>query len=199
LRLLNGSHSLLAYTGYLAGFEHISSAMAEPAFANMVRRHMAREAGETIVAPAGFDLVAYQQKLCERFANPALKHRTAQVATDGSQKVPQRLLQPLRQQLAGAGHIDTICLALATWIRFLSGTDEQGKPIEASDPLAGVLCERANAFPDDSLATVRSVVALSEVFDSDLKDESAFIECTALWLSRLRERGALATVREYFG
>ena len=67
LRLLNGSHSTMAYTGYLAGFDYISEVMSEPAFVNMIKLYMAREAGETLTAPAGFDIEAYKQQLRNDF------------------------------------------------------------------------------------------------------------------------------------
>src|SRR5690625_6568993 len=73
--------------------------MSEPAFDNLISRFMAREAGETLAVPTGFDLLHYQSQLRERFRNTALKHRTWQIAMDGSQKLPQRLLYTLRDQL----------------------------------------------------------------------------------------------------
>ena len=103
LRLLNGSHSALAYLGCLAGFEHIAEVMGEPDFVTFVRRMMAEEVAPTLAVPT--DLAAYQASLLERFANPAIRHRTAQIAMDGSQKLPQRLLGTIRDQLRAGGPI----------------------------------------------------------------------------------------------
>ena len=86
LRLLNGSHSALAYLGFLAGFEHVFEVMRAPEFVEFVRRMMALEVAPTVHVPT--DLEAYQARLLERFANPAIRHRTAQIAMDGSQKLP---------------------------------------------------------------------------------------------------------------
>jgi fructuronate reductase len=179
LRLLNGAHSTLAYTGYLSGFNYVSEVMSEPAFVNMIKLYMAREAGETISAPADFDIEQYKSQLRDRFFNTALKHRTWQIAMDGSQKLPQRLLQTLREQLVGAGHIDIICLAIAAWIRYVSGVDEKGAAIDVSDPLAAMLRKCCDENAGDPRAMVASVFALTQVFGNDLKHETRVLETTA--------------------
>lgn len=199
LRLLNGAHSTLAYTGYLSGFDYISEVMSEPAFVNLVTLYMAREAGETITAPAGFDIEFYKQQLRERFFNKALKHRTWQIAMDGSQKLPQRLLETLREQLAGNGNIDIICLAVAAWIRYVSGVDERGNKIDVSDPLAKELQQLCADNTDNPLAMVRAIAAtLPQVFGTDLIAEPRFIDTTTLWLTRFYQQGVLASIKQYF-
>lgn len=199
LRLLNGSHSTLAYAGYLAGFDYISEVMREPAFDKLITLFMAREAGETLVVPEGFDLAHYQNQLRERFRNTALKHRTWQIAMDGSQKLPQRLLHTVRDQLGGNGHIDIICLAVAAWIRYVSGVDERGDAIEVSDPLATRLRALCDANKGDAASMVKAVVAVTDVFGSDLRGDARFVDTTTVWLERFYEQGVLATVRKYFG
>ena len=101
LRLLNGSHSALAYLGYLAGFEHVVDVMGVPDLVTFMRRMMAEEVAPTLRVPT--DLAAYQASLLERFANPAIRHRTARSRCDGSQKLPQRLLGTIRDQLRAGG------------------------------------------------------------------------------------------------
>ena len=114
LRLLNGSHSTLAYLGFLAGFETIWQASADPDLARLIERQMAEE----IIAdrwrrPPGVDLDAYARMLMVRFRNTALPHRTQQIAMDGSQKLPQRLLGTVRDRLAGGGSYAHLTLAVA--------------------------------------------------------------------------------------
>lgn len=198
LRLLNGAHSTMAYTGYLSGFDYISEVMEQPAFVNLVKTYMAREAGETVSAPAGFDIEAYKQQLRDRFSNKALKHRTWQIAMDGSQKLPQRLLETLREQLAGNGHIDILCLGVAAWIRYVSGVDEKGNAIEVSDPLAAELRAACDANQNNPAAMVKAVVSIQKVFGTDLIDEDRFIATTTQWLERFYAKGVLASVQEYF-
>jgi fructuronate reductase len=198
LRLLNGAHSTMAYTGYLSGFQYISEVMEQPAFVNLVKTYMAREAGETVAAPAGFDIEAYKQQLRERFSNKALKHRTWQIAMDGSQKLPQRLLETLREQLAGNGHIDILCLGVAAWIRYVSGVDEKGAVIEVSDPLAKELRAACDANQGNPAGMVKAVVGIQKVFGTDLINEARFVETTTQWLERFYAKGVLASVQDAF-
>jgi fructuronate reductase len=198
LRLLNGAHSIMAYTGYLSGFDYISEVMSEPAFVNMIKTYMAREAGETLNAPAGFDIEAYKQQLLERFSNKALKHRTWQIAMDGSQKLPQRLLESLRMQLKSNGHIDIICLGIAAWIRYVSGVDEKGNAIEVSDPLAAELRALCDVNAGNAEAIVRAIVGLPKVFGEDLAQEEIFIANTIGWLGRFYAQGVLKTIQQEF-
>ena len=198
LRLLNGAHSTMAYTGYLSGFQYISEVMEQPAFVNLVKTYMAREAGETVVAPAGFDIEAYKQELRDRFSNKALKHRTWQIAMDGSQKLPQRLLETLREQLTGNGHIDILCLGVAAWIRYVSGVDEQGAAIEVSDPLAKELRAVCDANQGNPAGMVRAVVSIQKVFGNDLINEERFVQTTTQWLERFYAKGVLASIQDAF-
>ncbi len=198
LRLLNGAHSTMAYTGYLSGFQYISEVMEQPAFVKLVTTYMAREAGETVAAPAGFDIEAYKQQLRDRFSNKALKHRTWQIAMDGSQKLPQRLLETLREQLKGNGNIDILCLGVAAWIRYASGVDEQGQAIEVSDPLAKELRAACDANQGNPAGMVKAVASIQKVFGTDLIDEPRFIQTTTQWLERFYSKGVLASIQEYF-
>jgi fructuronate reductase len=193
LRLLNGSHSAIAYLGCLAGFEHVSEVMAEPDFVAFVRRMMA-EIAPTLRVPD--DLDAYQATLIARFANPALAHRTSQIAMDGSQKLPQRLLGPIRDRLRVGAAIDQLCLAVAGWIRYASGRDEQGRAIEVADPLARRFAAISAEADGDAEALARGFLELGEVFGADLPGEARFTTAISSWLASLLTRGARATIAE---
>ncbi len=144
LRLLNASHSGLAYLGYLAGYETIAATMADPHFAAFARRLM-DDSAPTLTMPPGTDLATYTQSLLTRFANKALQHRTWQIAMDGSQKLPQRLLGTMRDRLAKGLPIDNHALAVAGWMRYVTGMDEQGRSIDVRDPFAKDLASIARA------------------------------------------------------
>ena len=135
LRLLNASHSALAYLGYLAGHETIASTMTDLRFAALARQVM-HDAAPTLTMPEGTDLAAYSASLLQRFSNPALHHRTWQIAMDGSQKLPQRLLATMQDRLRLGLSIDTHALAVAGWMRYVTAKDEQGRAIDVRDPLA---------------------------------------------------------------
>ncbi len=192
LRLLNGSHSAAAYLGCLAGLEHVFEVMAAPDFVVFLRRMMA-EIAPTLDVPN--DLDAYQATLLARFANPALAHRTSQIAMDGSQKLPQRLLGPIRDRLRTGGRIDHLCLAVAAWIRYASGRDEQGRTIEVADPLARRFAGIA-AGAGDPAALARGFFAVSEVFGADLPADPRFTGPVTDRLASLMARGARAAVAD---
>ncbi len=174
LRLLNGSHSALAYLGFLAGHEYIWQASADPLLATLIERLMASEVMPTLVAPAGVDLRAYCSEIVARFRNPALPHRTQQIAMDGSQKLPQRLLATVRDRLAGGGSISHLALAVAGWIRYASGADEDGKPIAVSDPLSAKFAAIASAARGNASHIADGFLDLTAVFGDDLPANAVF-------------------------
>ena len=181
LRLLNGSHSCIAYLGYLAGHKTVSDAMADPVFVSFVRALMDEEVTPTLDVPPGADLTRYKAALLERFANPALKHRTWQIAMDGSQKLPQRLLGTIRDRLAAGQPFDRLALGVAAWMRYVGGVDEQGQPIDVRDPLA----DRLKTLPDAA-----SLLGVREVFGDDLPKNSTFVAAVTDALARLKAMGA---------
>jgi len=193
LRLLNGTHSTLAYLGYLAGFQFVSDVVAAPSFRRLARELMTEEAIPTLHMP-GTDLVYYSDRLLERFANPALKHRTWQIAMDGSQKLPQRLLGTITDRLDGGQPVERLALGVAGWMRYALGIDEAGRPIDVRDPLAGRFAAIAAEHGRDPERLVDAFLALREVFGTDLPGRPAFRAVLVRHLASLLERGAAATV-----
>jgi fructuronate reductase len=194
LRLLNGSHSTIAYLGYLAGYETVSDTMADPAFATLVRNLMDKETGPTLHMPPGADLEQYKDALITRFRNPALRHRTWQIAMDGTQKLPQRLLNPIRDRLAANQPIDRLALAVAAWMRYVAGTDEKGQPIDVRDPLAAKLAEIAAANTGNPDRLAEALFGLTAVFGEDLPRDPRFTGPVTAALKRLFAEGARAVV-----
>ena len=190
LRLLNGSHSAMAYLGYLAGYEFIYQVIADKAFHGFVERLM-EEAAATLSLPAGVDVARYRRDLIERFANPALGHRCRQIAMDGSQKLPQRLLGTIRDRLKRGASIDALSLAVAAWIRYVRGVDEKGAAYEVQDPLAARLRPLAAG---EAKEAVDRVLGVTEVFGNDLPKNDVFRAALIGWLARLDRDGAQKTV-----
>lgn len=194
LRLLNGAHSTLAYLGYLAGYETISDAMADPAFASLARGLMDEEVTPTLAAHGVGDVTSYKQQLLDRFRNAALRHRTWQIAMDGSQKLPQRLLGTARERLAAGAPIARLALAVAGWMRYVAGVDERGLPIDVRDPLAARLKEIAAAAGPDPERLAPALLAVREIFGDDLAADPRFAEPVTRALSSLYALGARRTV-----
>jgi fructuronate reductase len=138
LRMLNGSHSALAYLGATAGLATVDAAVGLPALRAFIDAMMRLEIAPTL-ASGGLDPARYREGLLERFANPALQHRTLQIAMDGSQKLPQRILDTVRDRLATGRSIERLALVVAAWSRFLGGGDEEGHPHPIEDPLRDAL------------------------------------------------------------
>ena len=166
LRMLNGAHSALAYMGYLAGYETISDTVADPVFEGFVHG-LWDEIMPTVKAPAGVNLSDYATSLFARFANPNIRHRTWQIAMDGSQKLPQRLLGTMSDAHKSGRDTPLMCLAVAAWMFYVRGVDEAGNAIDVRDPLAGEL-DALTAAADGPEATVTALLGMSAVFPEGL-------------------------------
>jgi fructuronate reductase len=165
LRLLNGAHSSLAYIGALAGLETVSQAMAHPALAKFVAGLMRHEISATVQAPADLDLHDYVDSLLQRFENPMLPHRLAQIAWDGSQKIPFRLLGTLADLLAMGRPVDTLCVPIAAWLQFIRRKAINNEKLV--DPLAAQLLSIGSAC-SGAVTDCRMLLGLTAVFPSEL-------------------------------
>lgn len=175
LRMLNGTHSALAYLGYLAGDETIAETVADPAFAGFARRLWRDEIIPTLETPEGEDLGAYAEALLARYANPGIRHRTWQIAMDGSQKLPQRILGTLADNAAAGRPSPGLVLAVAAWMRYVGGMDESGDAIDVKDPLAARLRALSDgaATPEDKVTALLSVAEVFPAGFSALQAELA--------------------------
>ena len=194
LRMLNGSHSTLAYLGFLAGHAHVADAIGDPPFRRLIHDLMSEEVAPTLRPAPGLDLPAYRDALLTRFANPGLKHRTAQIAMDGTQKLPQRLLGTIRDRRKVGAPFGRLALAVAGWMRYATGIDENGHPYEVSDPLAGRLKQVVTGRERDARALVRALLGMEAVFGNDLPADPAFVAQVTHFVHELLVSGARATV-----
>jgi mannitol 2-dehydrogenase len=169
IRLLNGSHSALAYLSYLLGYRRVDLAMADPDVLAFVKRYMA-EIEPAVGTVPGVDLHGYEAKLVKRFANPAVADQVLRLCEDGSSKLPNMMLAPLAELAATGRPTRHGAFALAAWIRFLRGEDEDGAAIEINDPNAERLVPLAHECGDDP---IRFLDAAS-VFPQTLRDDNAF-------------------------
>lgn len=193
LRMLNGSHSFLAYLGYLAGYEHISDCMADPHFKTAARRLMLDEQAPGL-SIEGVDLQDYADSLITRFSNPALKHRTWQIAMDGSQKLPQRMLESIRWHLAQNRPWPLLALGVAGWMRYASGMDEHGKPIDVRDPLLESIRDKVEHSSEAERPA--ALLQLSGIFGTDLATDPRFVDAISqAWQTLLRHGAREAVAR----
>ncbi len=192
LRLLNGAHSGIAYLGGLAGIEFVDQFVDLPHGRAFVEA-LWDESAATLSPPPGLDIPRYRTALMARFANPALQHRTRQIAMDGSQKLPQRLVAPLLLRHAEGGSIEAITLAIAAWMRWQGGVDDAGQPFPVDDPLV----DRTHAAlagcatPADCVAALLGIEA---IFPPTLAADRGLMETLACHLDQLEREGSLATL-----
>ncbi|MES0091852.1 mannitol dehydrogenase family protein [Mesorhizobium sp. M0030] len=138
LRLLNGAHSGIAYIGLLSGHVTVDRAFADPAIRAFVDRLWA-EAIPTLPGDAGLDTSAYTAELAERFSNTALAHRTAQIANDGSQKLPQRIVATAIERIQAGLVPEHLTLVIAAWIAACEARGKDLPEAHFTDPLDAAL------------------------------------------------------------
>jgi fructuronate reductase len=166
LRLLNGAHSTLAYVGLRLGYQSVSEAMGDPVLAGFVERLMRQDMAASLAPIPGFDLAAYVDQILARFHNPAIVHRLAQIAWDGSQKLPIRLLAPLGEALVAGRPLERLAVGVAAWMQFVRRQAVAGGDI--ADPLAAQLVRIGQACTGAAADDVAAFLALGVVFPADL-------------------------------
>ncbi len=187
LRMLNASHTMLAHLGSLAGLTTIDACMAEPLLARAAARLMRIEAAPTLPPLPGIDLDAYAGALLTRFANPRLRHACVQIASDTSQKLPQRLLAPISWHLDNGSVWPLMALAIAGWMAWARGQDEMGRTLPLNDPLAKRI-RKAASGPDGD-AHVAAMLEIEEIFSSRMAKDPRFFDPIRSAYRSLRERG----------
>ncbi|MGC4025249.1 MAG: mannitol dehydrogenase family protein [Mesorhizobium sp.] len=193
LRLLNGTHSTIAYLGLLSGHATVSDAFADPAIRAFVSR-LWDEAKPSLPTAKGLRPDAYTNQLTKRYDNPALKHRTAQIANDGSQKLPQRIIATALDRAAAGGDFSGLMLTPAAWIAACEARGSTLPSAHFTDPL------------DDTLATIFAqrltpLETVKAVFDAagfatGSPFRNAFIEQVSVHLQSLRTKGVATTLKE---
>jgi fructuronate reductase len=177
LRLLNGAHSSLAYLGLLAGHETVAQAMEDVDLAAFIATMMKRDILPTLKAPRGLDLTLYIQAILKRFRNPAIRHALAQIAWDGSQKLPFRLLGTLQDNLQAGRPIDSLCVPIAAWMHFVRRKAADGEQVV--DPLAKRLYDIGRSCQNRAAADLPMFLALDTVFAPSLAGNEIFSSALA--------------------
>ncbi|AYY15053.1 mannitol dehydrogenase family protein [Actinobacteria bacterium YIM 96077] len=198
LRLLNAAHSLVAYLGVLMGHDTIAEAVADERIRGAVLRLLNDDQIPTVTPPPDVDLSSYRDEVLHRFANPALGHRTAQVAMDGSKKLPQRLLGALRQRRADGALPRYGALLIAAWMRALSAERADGSIADVGDP-EGDTVRRLLASARNDHEAVRDVLGIRSVFGPDLSGDEELVEAVAEFYTALGRHGVDGALRAVGG
>jgi fructuronate reductase len=191
LRMLNGVHSALAYLGALAGRRTIDDTLRLPGVDAFLDRLIAEDIAPTLAPPSGESVEAYGRTVRERFANPALGHTTLQVAMDGSQKLPQRLLGTIADRRGAGGVPVWAGLVLAAWMRYVRGYADDGTTLPLDDPLADRLVAALSTVDDTPAGLADALLAVHEVIPAELAADGQLRATVVEWLTVL-ERGGVA-------
>ena len=194
LRCLNGTHSALAYLGYLAGLNTIAECVSNDSLVNYIQYLWEKEIIPTLETPEGENLDDYCNKLLERYQNPAIEHKTWQIAMDGSQKLPQRILETVSDLLKDQKNFQGLSLAIAGWIKYVTGIDLYGETIDVRDPLVNEfawIAKKSKTSED----YVDFILDLSKVFPENLRNSSAFRTEIQKSYKLLEQYGSLGSIK----
>jgi fructuronate reductase len=194
LRMLNGSHSAMACIGAVAGLKVICDCISEPAVRQFVCDLMTDEFAPHLTRS---DWADYREALLARFANPELKHSVHQIATDNSQKIPQRWPLTVVLQMQRGASFEHIAFAAAAFMRYLQGVNELGDSYTLNDPMAATLQPIALAHAQDTAATVRTLSAFPEVWGDNLPHNAQWQARVAHWLGEIKTLGVLPAVSAF--
>jgi fructuronate reductase len=195
LRMLNGAHSAMAYLGGLAGFATVDTFVNQPTQRRFVEM-LWDELQSTLSLPAAFDVEDYRRALMRRFANPVIGHRLKQIAMDGSQKIPQRLVAAAAELVAIGREPNAIALAIAAWMKWQTARDDAGRNFEVDDPLAATTSRLAASARDpDELAS--ALLSLESIFPRQLRCNEHFQELIDRHLGDLCSLGSKSTLERF--
>ena len=194
LRTLNGVHSAIAYLGAVAGRETIAEALQITGMHAAMARFVAEDVAGSLHPPEGVSVVGYGDSVLARFADPAIAHRTRQVAMDGTQKLPQRVLHTIADRRAAGASPRWSALVVAAWMRYAQGTADDGRALPLDDPLADRIRERLAAAGATPGCVAEALFGLDAVFPAALTGDDTVRALVVDWLTALDQHGVEATL-----
>ncbi|AWB66093.1 mannitol dehydrogenase family protein [Saccharobesus litoralis] len=183
LRILNGTHSALAYIGTLLGYETVYDAISNDKVRSFIASLLTYEIIPSIDAPTGLDLASYADDILSRYQNPAIRHLLLQIAADGSLKIPVRTLAPIEENIKAGRSIEQLSMVVAAWIRFVVARTKQGD--EIADPKAQALVLAVNRFNGDVAQDIKAFLSIDGVVCQSLLENSIFIDSVVSAYHRL--------------
>ncbi|KAJ0116681.1 hypothetical protein J7T55_009831 [Diaporthe amygdali] len=195
LRLLNASHTAMAYIAYLSGFEYVHNVIEHPLFNKFLYKMMHEEVRPLLPEIEGVSIDAYIDMLMHRFSNPTIMDQITRLTLNGSGKLPQFIMPSIAEQIwdSREHNFRRLTLAVASWFRYLDGVDEQGRPIHVDDPMA----ERLQALAREGGTSPAPLLGVKNLFGDDLRGDKLFVEELGRALESLHKEGAMATLAKY--
>lgn len=194
MQVLNGIQSNVCQLGLLSDLMFMADVMARAVFEDFARRTITTEVVPGLPAVAGIDVPAYVEQSIRRLKNPDLKHGTLQISTDGSQKIRQRLLEPLRSCLKAGRKADGLLLGIAGWMCYAGGLHWQNGPIDVRDPKRGMTTEIGRRFGNAPESFVAEMLGIADIFGTDLVENAAVKLALSGFVRQLRSMPAVEVV-----
>ena len=196
LRMLNGSHTAMALMGAVTGRAVIADCIGAPHLRTFVERLMSREVSPHL---SRSDWANYRDALITRFGNPYLLHSVHQIATDSSQKIPQRWPPSVLGQIAQGATFEHHALAEAVFVRYTLAVDEQGQAYALNDPQAQSLMALGAAQQTTPEACVRALLAREDLWGSALPQDAAWTARVKHWHQHILQHGVDHAVQQLTG
>ncbi len=172
LRILNGSHSTLAYVGTLRGHDTVADAMRDEQLAQFVETLMMEDLRPSLGASPGLDVEHYISAVLARFRNPGIRHLLSQIAWDGSKKLPVRIVTTATEALRAGRPVHRLVMPLAAWMRFIARQSKAKVPIV--DPDAARLADIGAACTGEARADVARFAVCESVLPPALLGDEKF-------------------------
>jgi mannitol 2-dehydrogenase len=185
MRLLNGGHSSVAYCAALLGFEYVAEALADPALRQLLLAFLA-EVRPAVRPLPGINLEVYAATIVERFANPRMRDQIPRICSNGCAKIAKFIVPSMRDLLATGASLQVVPLVIASWLRYISGADDRGHPIDIADPALGSL----NAFLRSGHGHASLALSVRSLFGDLAENYPAFVESVQRSLNDFRNFGA---------
>lgn len=199
MRLLNAAQSTLSHFGAIVGHDYSFEAAKDPMLLALTRRMLEAETAGTLPVVEGMGVEAYIDSSLTRIANSAIRHRCHQIGADGSQKIVQRLIDPLRERLAGGRGAPLLTLAVAGWIAYcLCGARRFGLRWAPSDPWAPSVVAMGEECREDFEALATRVLSIGAIFGSDLS-QPAMVSAIGSHLRNLLDGDPVAYLSGFAG
>lgn len=198
VRLLNGTHSLIAYLGALSGAGTIPEAVGRDQIEQAARAVLREEYLPSVTVPDGVDAEAYEEQLFSRWRNTALGHRTSQVGSDGSVKLRQRIPLPALQLLDGGRMPQLLSLTTAAYLTCIAPLDgfDPGPQAQAMQDPARELLSRLAASSSTGTELARSVLRDHHLLGEQLAARDDFIQRTGEFIDIIHRHGASAAITD---
>ncbi|CAH0020729.1 unnamed protein product [Clonostachys rhizophaga] len=193
LRLLNASHSAMAYPGQLAGFKYVHEVMEVPIYRQFVWEMMQEEAKPLLPEIPGVDIEAYCTTLMERFSNPTIMDQIPRVALGASGKIPQFIMPSVAEAIWSNAPLRRLCFVTAAWFLYINGVDDKGNKFDVDDPMK----EELQALAKEGGNDPSKLLSIKMLFGDNLRNDKRFVGEVAKAMELISKDGVMATIPKY--